>query len=175
MPVPRAMPKFVKTPPEMVAAFDAASPSRPDIQRKTMFSYPALFVNGNMFAFTFGPHVCVRLSEEGRAKALKAGARPFEPMPGRGMKEYVEVPASDLGRAALKRWFAHGLAYGESLPPKGAKAAKPARTTKAAGIGKNATKATRRSPRPRTRTSAPRPPAPSSRGASGDRRRPTPS
>ncbi len=122
--MPRKMPKFTKTPPEIVAAFDAASPSRSDVQRKTMFSYPALFVKGNMFAFTFGPKIAVRLDEAGRAKAAKAGAGPFEPMPGRQMKEYVSVPASAMKGAALKKWIADGLAYADTLPGKTAKPTK---------------------------------------------------
>jgi hypothetical protein len=112
------MPKFTKTPPEVVAAFDAASPSRGDIERKTMFSYPALFVKGNMFAFTFGPKIAVRADEATRAKpAIKR----FEPMPGRPMGEYVEVPAKDMKGAALARWMAGGLAYADSLPAKAKK------------------------------------------------------
>jgi len=114
----RQMPKFTKTPPEVVAAFDAASPSRGDIERKTMFSYPALFVNGNMFAFTFGPKIAVRLSDAGRAKAAKAGALPFEVMPGHGMKEYVSVPTSAMKGAGLRKWVADSLAYAETLPAK---------------------------------------------------------
>ena len=111
--MPRVMPKFTKTPPEIVAAFDAASPPRKGIERKTMFSYPALFVNGNMFAFTFGPKIAVRADE-----ATRANMKRFEPMPGRPMGEYVEVPAKDMRGAALKKWMASGLAYAESLPPK---------------------------------------------------------
>src|SRR5712691_3099254 len=92
----RVMPKFTRTPPEIVAAFDAASPSRADIERRTMFSYPALFVKGNMFAFTFGPKIAVRANGATRAKP---GMKRFEPMPGRPMGEYVEVPAKDMKRS----------------------------------------------------------------------------
>lgn|SRR6266852_5870841 len=113
--MPRVMPKFTKTPPEIVAAFDAASPSRADIERRTMFSYPALFVKGNMFAFTFGPKIAVRANGATRAKP---GMKRFEPMPGRPMGEYVEVPAKDMKGAPLKRWMAEGLAYADTLPPK---------------------------------------------------------
>jgi TfoX/Sxy family transcriptional regulator of competence genes len=116
----RPMPKFTKTPSEIVAAFDAASPSRADIERKTMFGYPALFVKGNMFAFTFGPKIAVRASAATRAKA---GIKRFEVMPGRAMGEYVEVPAKEMKSAALKRWMAEGLAYASTLP---AKAKRPA-------------------------------------------------
>jgi len=114
----RKMPKFTKTPPEVVAAFDAASPSRGDIERKTMFSYPALFVKGNMFAFTFGPKIAVRASEATRAKP---GMKRFEPMPGRPMGEYVEVPAKDAKGAALKKWMADALTYADALPAKAKK------------------------------------------------------
>jgi hypothetical protein len=117
--MPRQMPKFTKTPPEVVAAFDAAVPQDKGIERKTMFSYPALFVNGNMFAFTFGAKIAVRADEATRARP---GMKRFEPMPGRPMGEYVEVPAKDMKGAALKRWMAAGLAYAETLP---AKAKKP--------------------------------------------------
>jgi hypothetical protein len=121
------MPKFTKTPPEIVAAFDAASPSRGDIERRTMFSYPALFVRGNMFAFTFGPKIAVRANEATRSKP---GLKRFEPMPGRPMGEYVEVPAKDMKGAPLKKWMAEGLAYADTLPAKAKKrpsAKKPAK------------------------------------------------
>ncbi len=49
------MPTFTKTPPAIVAAFEAAQPARPDVVRRTMPGYPAYFTRGNMFAFTFGP------------------------------------------------------------------------------------------------------------------------
>ena len=96
------MPTFTKTPPEVIAAFDAASPSRADVQRKPMFGYPALFLRGNMFAGTFGPKIVVRLGEAERAKAARGGATPFEPMPGRAMKEYVVLPAAAKTPAAKK-------------------------------------------------------------------------
>src|SRR5690348_15663205 len=110
--MPRQMPTFTKTPPEVVAAFEAARPDRPDVERRTMFSYPAYFVKGNMFAFTFGPKIAVRLG------APKAGQTQFEVMPGHAMKEYVEVPASGSKGAALRRWVADGLAYADTLPPR---------------------------------------------------------
>jgi hypothetical protein len=125
--MPRAMPKFTRTPPQVVAAFDAASPSRGDVERKTMFSYPALFVKGNMFAFTFGPKIAVRASEATRAKV---GMKRFEPMPGRPMGEYVEVPAKDMKGAALAKWMAAGLTYADTLPAKAKK--KPVAKTKPA-------------------------------------------
>ncbi len=78
-----------------------------------------------MFAFTFGPKIAVRANDATRAKP---GMKRFEPMPGRPMGEYVEVPAKDMKGAALKRWFAEGLAYADTLPPK---AKKPPKKTAA--------------------------------------------
>ena len=71
-------------------------------------------------------------SETGdRAAFLRqAGARVFEPMPGRAMREYVVVPAAVLkSRAKLNGWLNKALAYAQALPPKAAKSTsvKPAR------------------------------------------------
>ena len=115
--MPREMPKFTKTPPVLVAAFEAARPDDARVTRKTMFGYPAYFLNGNMFAFTFGSRVAVRVDDARRAKMGKAGAG-FEIMAGRPMNGYVEVPAADVKGAALKKWIAEGLACAEGMPVK---------------------------------------------------------
>jgi len=85
-----------------------------------MFGYPALFLNGNMFAGTFRDQVVVRLGEKDRAALLKEkGAVPFAPMPGRAMKEYVVVPAALVSRpAALRAWLERALTYADTLPAK---------------------------------------------------------
>lgn len=121
------MPRFTKTPPDVLAAFEAARPDRPDVDRRTMFGYPALFVRGNMFAFTFGPKIAVRLGAPARVRAAKTGAAAFEVMPGRVMTEYVAVPPSAMKGAALKKWLGDALAYADTLPAKGA--AKTAKKT----------------------------------------------
>ncbi len=121
----RAMPKFTKTPPDLVAAFEAAKPSDPRVSKRTMFGYPAYFLNGNMFAFTFGPRVAIRVDDARRAK-LKA----FEILPGRAMNGYVEIPASGTKGVALKRWIADGLAAADRLPAKTAVKKTPMKTKK---------------------------------------------
>lgn len=118
------MPKFTKTPPELVAAFEAAKPSDPRVVQKIMFGCPAYFLNGNMFAFTFGPRVAVRVDEARRAKL---GAAAFEIMPGRPMNGYVEVPARGTKGSALKRWVAEGLVAADRLPAKTAVKKTPAK------------------------------------------------
>ena len=113
--------EWKKTPPALAAKFDRAAPKDPKVVRKPMFGYPALFLNGNMFAGTFQDKVVARLAETERERAMKAGAKRFEPMPGRPMGEYVEVPAKDMSPAGLKRWMTSALAYADTLEPKAKK------------------------------------------------------
>jgi TfoX/Sxy family transcriptional regulator of competence genes len=111
--------EWKKTPPELAARFDRAAPKDPRVVRKPMFGYPALFLNGNMFAGTFQDKIVARLSEGERERAIKAGARRFEPMPGRPMKEYVVVPAADMAKpAVLAKWVERALAHATTLPEK---------------------------------------------------------
>jgi len=65
----------------------------------------------------------LRLSDADRAKFLELpAAKPFAPMPGRVMREYVEVPPDILkSEAELKKWLKRGLAYAQTLPPKAKK------------------------------------------------------
>jgi TfoX/Sxy family transcriptional regulator of competence genes len=73
-----------------LAWFQSLVPDDPDVKVRPMFGNKAAFVNGNMFLALFGPQVAVRLPEEARQELLgQNGASPFEPMPGRAMKEYV--------------------------------------------------------------------------------------
>lgn len=109
-----------KSPPELVAAFEKAAPRDPRAKEKPMFGYPALFVNGHMFAGTFQEKVVVRLPEAERTSLLeKKRAIAFEPMPGRPMKEYVVVPPAVVDRPAeLSDWVEKAFRYGLTLPPK---------------------------------------------------------
>jgi TfoX/Sxy family transcriptional regulator of competence genes len=136
--------RWIKTPPEIVAAFDKAVPADPRVVRKPMFGYPALYLNGNMFAGTFQDKVVVRLSEPGRARAAKtARAVAFEPMPGRPMKEYVVLPSAVVAKpAALGKWIEEARAHAESLPAK-TKAA-PKRTATKSSASKTTSPARRR-------------------------------
>ena len=108
-----------KTPPGLAAAFERAAPKDPRVVRKPMFGYPALFLNGHMFAGTFQDMVVVRLPEADREKAIAAGVTRFEPMPGRPMKEYIVIPAVDVSRpAALASWLERARIHAGSLPAK---------------------------------------------------------
>jgi TfoX/Sxy family transcriptional regulator of competence genes len=83
---------FRKSPQELVDTFEAVVPGPPAQQRK-MFGYPAAFVNSNMFMGLFAESMLIRLPEELRDSLLELpGAKVFEPMPGRAMREYVVLP-----------------------------------------------------------------------------------
>ena len=93
--------------------FDAPVDYRP------MFGCPAYFTGGNMFAGVWQDSVMLRLPEDQRELAHAAGATPFEPMPGRPMKEYVALPTSMIGDPAKAAdWVRRAAAYAASLPPK---------------------------------------------------------
>ena len=119
------MPKFTKPSAGTLGAFAGAVGGVSGIEHRVMFGYPSVFLNGNMLACVFQDRIMVRLSERDRAEAMTSGGKPFEPSPGRAMKEYVELPpavASDP--AALRRWVERGRTYVEGLPKKAKKKAK---------------------------------------------------
>jgi TfoX/Sxy family transcriptional regulator of competence genes len=124
------MKKWEKSPETLVAHFDRILPGDPAVERRKMFGYPCAFVNGHMFSGLFGREMFVRLTEKERAGIIvKQGAMPFEPLPGRVMKEYVVVPPGLLARdAALKRLVTRSLEYAKTLAPKEKKAKKKAKS-----------------------------------------------
>lgn len=98
------------------------------VDYRPMFGCPAYFTGGNMFAGVWQDTVMLRLPESERSAATAAGARPFEPMPGRVMKEYVALPATlVVDRAAAAAWVQKAAAYAASLPPKAKKPRKKTR------------------------------------------------
>ncbi|HEV2450063.1 MAG TPA: TfoX/Sxy family protein, partial [Thermoplasmata archaeon] len=125
----RSAMKMPKAGAAAVGRFEALVPEHPAVVVKPMFGQPAAFLGGNLLMGVFGEDVFVRLSEEGCAEAVRsAGARPFEPMPGRTMKGYAVLPARLLADPpAARRWVAKALAYVEQLPTKGAKSRGSAR------------------------------------------------
>lgn len=64
-----------KSSPELVDAFVAALPNGRRVERRQMFEYPAVFVNGNMFAGLHQEDVVVRLPDELRTTLLQNGGR----------------------------------------------------------------------------------------------------
>jgi TfoX/Sxy family transcriptional regulator of competence genes len=114
------MAAWKKSSQRLVDLFEAALPDDPRVERRPMFGYPAAFTGGNLFASLFEERLVVRLDDEHR-ESLRAlpGAKPFEPMPGRPMKEYTLVPPAMHGRPVdLAKWVARALEYVSTLPPK---------------------------------------------------------
>jgi TfoX/Sxy family transcriptional regulator of competence genes len=117
------MMKWEKAPADLIARFDRLLPPDPNVERRKMFGYPCVFVNGNMAAGLFGSKMFVRLSEAERASLIeKRGASALEPMPGRPMKEYIVIPAGIMtSDEAVRKLMARSLAYTGTLPPKSKK------------------------------------------------------
>jgi TfoX/Sxy family transcriptional regulator of competence genes len=108
-----------KSSPELIARFAAALPDDPACERRTMFGYPAAFVNGNMFTSLHQERMIVRLDADDRAALQRAGGQPFAPTPGRVMREYLALPDQVLADARrLRRWVGKAFAFAGSLPPK---------------------------------------------------------
>ncbi len=118
---------WMKSPEALVKTFDEALPDDSRVQRRKMFGYPAAFVNGNMFAGLHQADILLRLDEARRTELASGhGARPFEPMPGRAMKEYVLAPpAFHEDIELLSHWLQAALDYVAALPTKEPRRRKP--------------------------------------------------
>ncbi len=100
---------------ETIAGLEFDAP----IDYRPMFGCPAYFTGGNLFAGVWQETVMLRLDEADRAQVTAAGGRPFEPMPGRKMREYVALPAAMVADSDLARaWVRKAARYAASLPPK---------------------------------------------------------
>jgi hypothetical protein len=114
------VPSFEKSPPELVARFDAAAARHPEAVRRRMFGYPALFFGGNLATGLFADTWMVRLAPPDLQELLGLpGAAPFSPMPGRTMTGYATLPADVVADdGALDEWLGRSLAYTGTLPAK---------------------------------------------------------
>lgn len=113
-------PAWGKSPQHLVEAFAAAVADLPGAEPRKMFGFPAAFVNGNLFTGLFEDRWFVRLADEDRVTLQGEGGAAFEPMPGRPMKAYVELPAEVLAdEAARDGWLRRSLDHAASLPAKG--------------------------------------------------------
>jgi len=92
-----------------------------DCEKRKMFGCPAYFVHENMFAGVFAESIFIRLSEKERDELQKTfdEAFPFEPMPGRFMKEYMTLPEPAINNSmVLHNWLERSWNYARSLPLK---------------------------------------------------------
>jgi len=120
--MPREMPKFVKSSPELVTRFETVlgRNGAPDIVRRQMFGYPCAWIDGNMLSGLFAQDWWVHLSEPDREALLALpGAHQFEVMPGRAMGRYVVLPPDVAADdRAVDAWLGKAIAFTRSLPPK---------------------------------------------------------
>ena len=104
---------------EMKDFFASVVPDHPGVKIRPMFGQLSAFVNGNMFMGIFGDDVLVRLPEDDRETIVDAGGRPFEPMAGRPMREYVVLPGGWRDEPdRVREWAARALDHADELPPK---------------------------------------------------------
>jgi TfoX/Sxy family transcriptional regulator of competence genes len=112
--------KWRKSPTKLVELFSSVLPDEPNVEKRQMFGYPCAFVNGNMFTGLHQEALIVRLGENGRKQLIEeAGAKQFEPMPGRPMREYVALPEAVLDdREKLTEIIVSAKEFAAALPPK---------------------------------------------------------
>jgi TfoX/Sxy family transcriptional regulator of competence genes len=120
--MPREMPKFEKSPPELVSRFNAVldAHAAPDVTRRPMFGYPCAWINGNMATGLFAKQWWLRLADADREELLAMpGAHPFEVMPGKAMGAYVTMPDDVVADdARLGDWIDRALTFTRTVPPK---------------------------------------------------------
>lgn len=90
-------------------------------EKKHMFGAPVYFARHSMFAGVFAEDIFLRLGDEDRARFLKEqkGARAFQPVEGRQMREYVVVPHALLkNKVAMREWLARSFDYAMTLKKK---------------------------------------------------------
>jgi TfoX/Sxy family transcriptional regulator of competence genes len=115
--------EWEKASPEMSEILARAAEPFALVERRKMFGGLSLFINGHMFAGVHGSKIVLKLGEDERVRALAdAGAMPFEPMPGRVMKEYVVVPEAVWSDPrSLEEWIGRSVEFVAALPPKAAR------------------------------------------------------
>jgi TfoX/Sxy family transcriptional regulator of competence genes len=115
---------------ELLEFFDRAIHGWDGVSTRKMFGFPCAFHNDQMFLYVYHDGLVLRLSETDRQASLEAGATPFAPKGGRGMREYVVMPETIVSDAAqLEAWIAKSFAFVHGLP---AKTVKPKRAVKKA-------------------------------------------
>lgn len=112
--------KWKKSPLELVEHFQTSTAKLSNIEHRKMFGYPCCFVNGNMFTGLHQESWIVRLGPKEQRKILDSyEICVFEPMAGRPMKQYVELPKDILNDdILLQKWLRESLAYVSNLPKK---------------------------------------------------------
>jgi TfoX/Sxy family transcriptional regulator of competence genes len=126
MPWERPSPELTRALDDAVVA--AAEVTGVRVEHRPMFGCPAYFAGGNMFAAAHAAGVTVRLPDDARRELAAVGGRPFEPMPGRVMRQYMVLPPSVLADAEqTAAWVRRAAELAASLPAKAKKRARRAK------------------------------------------------
>ncbi len=110
-----------KKPNEELSQFLEEKISIYNVTKKKMFGFPAFFVNNNMLAGIFEDVMFIRLSVPDRDEVISEydEVKPFEPVKGRIMKEYVVLPDSLYNNPEkFREWLGRSFQYVSSLPAK---------------------------------------------------------
>jgi TfoX/Sxy family transcriptional regulator of competence genes len=89
-------------------------------EKRKWFGCPVYLVAGKMFAGVYRNSVFLRLPQEKHRELLSTSddVHPFEPLPGRIMREYVAIPDILCSKKAFMGiWLMRSYAYTLSLPP----------------------------------------------------------
>src|SRR4029077_488087 len=114
--------KLPKPSPAIIEALARASAGMSGIEHRKMFGFPALFINGTMFAGVKGDAIVARLPEADRQRLFAGGEATPSVAMGRVMREWVDLAPSVLASdAALGEWLEKACAHTASLPPKAKK------------------------------------------------------
>ena len=115
----------------VTAAYEAALPADPNVERKKMFGMPCAFVNRQMFFGTFEASVIARVGPDRvRVLAAQPGMGVFMPQAARPWHDYVQVEVRVAGDA-LPALALEALAWASKLPAKAVRP-KPTKAEKAA-------------------------------------------
>lgn len=122
---------WTKSPPSLIALFDACLPHGAGLERRRMFGYPVAFAGGHMMAGLFQDEMFARLPPTLRDDLdAEYGVRPFQPMPGRPMMAYTLLPEAILDdEGEVGRLLAAAYAFTAAMPPKPLKPLKPRKST----------------------------------------------
>jgi TfoX/Sxy family transcriptional regulator of competence genes len=109
-----------KSPAELVERFDAVVARFPEGERRKMFGYPAMFVDGKLATGLYEDRWMIRLAPDDLASLIALpGAAPFEPMAGRAMTGYATLPPDVVADdGALEGWVRRAIEYVATLPRK---------------------------------------------------------
>jgi len=112
--------KWEKASPELSKLLEEAVSVLP-VEKKIMFGAPVYTVNRNMFTGVHASNIFLRLSDVDRKKIASEydESRPFEPVRGHVIKEYMTAPpALYEDGAAFRIWLKRAFDFTAGLPVK---------------------------------------------------------